>query len=828
MQSIPIRLGAGILICIASTFQIGRGQELGEQQRQIRAAMDRNDSPAALAALRSLRSSNAGVFALNNYDYLLARLSERRGDKATAAANYQAVIKRASILRGYSLWHLAQLARSTGDLVLERERLRQLIVTAPGSLLHEAAVMRLAQSFFESSDYSSTVSTLRTLIESKNTSLARQALGVTGESFLRSGKQTEASAVFARLIKQMPDPTRPDDFALTAVRGLDELDRVNAAKGTPLSEADHLQRANVYQFNRDFDGARMHYLAVVESNAQSGSVPDALYQIGRGLYQQAKYAESLKYLQRVESEYGASSSARDALGLKAATYVRLKRLDEAIAAYKQFIDRFPGAPNPERPYLNIIDALRDLGHDAEAIDWLRQTRARFKDQIGGTLALFAQAKIHLAQGMWTPAIADLEELQTISDLGGARVPGGTTAAEVAFLRALTLEQLGRIGEAATAYLSIPEGRTEYYGFRANERLRALAKDSKSQSIVAARLDELRAEARREIADGQTEPARRAAQSALRLASDSAARSELLALLRRAYDALPAYRTPSFTLLPLGRQQVISNPTVVGEPSHQTLADELLFLGLYDEATPELAAAHAANAGSQSATSRNPESAASPPTAASAPQAAGDHDYTLAVYSLRGDLPYPAVRFAEGLWRSMPGDYVMELAPRELSELLYPAPYRDSLLRETKSRSIDPRFVLAIARQESRFRSDAKSVAAARGLMQFIAATAADVANELGRRDFRQDDLYDPDTAIQFGSQYLSSLFKQFPSMPEAVAAAYNGGADNMARWIARSHGNDPSRYVPEIGFSQTKDYVFRVMSNYWIYQQLYSDQLQKQ
>jgi soluble lytic murein transglycosylase len=209
------------------------------------------------------------------------------------------------------------------------------------------------------------------------------------------------------------------------------------------------------------------------------------------------------------------------------------------------------------------------------------------------------------------------------------------------------------------------------------------------------------------------------------------------------------------------------------------------------------------------------------------QALGDLDYTIAIYSLRGDLPNPAVRFAESVWRTVPADYVIDLAPREMIELLYPAPHRNALLKEASTRSVDPRFVLSIARQESRFRADAKSVAAARGLMQFISATADDVAKQLGRRDFQQDDLYDPTIAIQFGSQYLQSLFKQFPAMPEAVAASYNGGADNMARWIARSHVNDPGRYVAEIGFAQTKDYVFRVMTNYWIYQQLYSDQLQK-
>jgi soluble lytic murein transglycosylase len=112
------------------------------------------------------------------------------------------------------------------------------------------------------------------------------------------------------------------------------------------------------------------------------------------------------------------------------------------------------------------------------------------------------------------------------------------------------------------------------------------------------------------------------------------------------------------------------------------------------------------------------------------------------------------------------------------------------------------------------------------MMQFIASTANEVAAQLKLSDFSQDNLYDPDTAILFGSQYLSNLFEQFPNQPEAVAASYNGGADNMARWMARSRSTEPDRYVIEIGFTQSKDYVYKVMSNFWNYQRLYDAQLQ--
>src|SRR4028118_1604423 len=129
---------------------------------------------------------------------------------------------------------------------------------------------------------------------------------------------------------------------------------------------------------------------------------------------------------------------------------------------------------------------------------------------------------------------------------------------------------------------------------------------------------------------------------------------------------------------------------------------------------------------------------------------------------RGDLAHKSVAFAEPLWRSVPADYLIELAPRESVELLYPTPYAESLLEFAPPRGVDPRFCVSMMRQESRFRADVKSYAAARGLMQFISTTSNQIAQQLSLPDFRQDDLYNPPTSILFGSQYLSNIFKEFP------------------------------------------------------------------
>ena len=733
-----------------------------------------------------------------NQDYVLGRKAESAGDFAAATANYQAVVTRNSILKEYALWHLAKLARATGDPVLERERLQQLLTTAPNSLLYNTATLRLSESFFESGDFAAAANSAKALVSAKSVPVGREAAALMGVAQVRAGKVAEARDTFTKLVMQMPDASRPDDFALTAVRELDTLD-----KAEKLTEQEHLLRASVYQFNRDFAGARAHYQALIDQYPQSTTVPNATFQIARGLYSEAKYEDAIaliqKLLQHAFDSGSPTSTTRDAVGLLASSYVRLKRTNEAVTAYKLLIDRFPDNPTPERAYLNIIDALHEAGRYPEALNWVQQTRARFRNDLGGTLALFAQLRIHLAQASWAAAVNDAEELAKASDLGGTRVPGGTTAAEVAFLRAYALEQSGRTEDAIAGYLAIPDGRNEYYGARATQRLLDLANGDKSRAFVQMRLNALLNEAKTASAAGQWEQARVAAQSVLRLTNEPTARASALKQLQDAYRSLSMYRLPAFNTISLTPASDSNPPSL-----HDALAASLLNLGLYDEALPEFLAGSTVK-------NNTPVS---------------DQAYTIAKLSLQAGLPNRAVRFAEQVWKGIPADFVLDLAPRDLVEMLYPVSFRESLLKHAPSRNVDPRFVLSIARQETRFQPEAKSVAAARGLMQFIPATARDVAAALKLPNFAQDDLYDADTAILLGSQYLSDLFKQFPDQPQAVAGAYNGGADNLARWIARSRSNDPDRYVPEIGFSQTKDYVYKVLTNFWTYQHFYDAQLE--
>jgi soluble lytic murein transglycosylase len=97
----------------------------------------------------------------------------------------------------------------------------------------------------------------------------------------------------------------------------------------------------------------------------------------------------------------------------------------------------------------------------------------------------------------------------------------------------------------------------------------------------------------------------------------------------------------------------------------------------------------------------------------------------------------------------------------------------------------------------------------------------------GLDNVRENQLYQPETSIMLGAEYLSQLAKMFPQMLEAVAASYNGGEDNVARWVKRAKRKDSGVFTSEIGFDETKAYVQKVMANYRVYRELYSADLKK-
>ena len=156
---------------------------------------------------------------------------------------------------------------------------------------------------------------------------------------------------------------------------------------------------------------------------------------------------------------------------------------------------------------------------------------------------------------------------------------------------------------------------------------------------------------------------------------------------------------------------------------------------------------------------------------------------------------------------------------------FPTAFRTEVLQYSKAKKLDPRFVLAIMKQESTFKPGAKSPSAARGLLQLTIDAALKYYKKAGFPALQPDDLYQPRINIAIGCEYIAALRDQFGGLYEAIAASYNGGEDNAARWLNRSKPKEPGIFTAEIGFAETKNYVFKVMTNYRIYRDLYDENL---
>jgi soluble lytic murein transglycosylase len=437
------------------------------------------------------------------------------------------------------------------------------------------------------------------------------------------------------------------DSSLRSVTEKDKASRDAGGKLMTLTVAEHLYRADVYMANRLFPEARAHWQKILDNYpTDTNAMPKALFGMGRSNMWERQYQKAVEWFDLLTKDYLMTKDGREGLAFKGASYVRLGKNAEAAKTYEQYTIMFPTGEKIESAYLNIIDALREAGKYAEASAWVDKTRTRFSGMAVETNAMHARLRMEIFRQNWTDVVRAADDLLVLNKFANAMV----TADEVKYLKGFALEKLNRKVEAISAYSSIRDSVSSYYGGLANEKLRRLNSGNQIQNTA-----------------------------------------------------------------------------------------------------------------------------------------------------------------------SVSANLVKD----------YPVMYRAELLRSAKSLKIDPRFVLAIMKQESSFRANAKSPAAARGLLQLVFDTALKYNKKAGYASLNPDDLYQPAVNIAIGSQYIAELKNEFDGLYEAIAASYNGGEDNAARWLNRSKPKDAGIFTSEVGFAETKNYVYKVMGNYRVYRELYTEDLDK-
>jgi soluble lytic murein transglycosylase-like protein len=773
---------------------------------RILALQDAREWGRLAGELEQVRASRPDLYEANALGYLQARSRMAARERTAARQSFQPYLARGHFLRDLALYHLARLAQSEGRNVEASSQREELIFGHPQGNYRARAVEEQIDYLGREAAAAQIASFAERLGESAGAPARRQVQARLVEALIREGQNAPARERGLALLRD----STADDPADRASRALDAGGLVEAMdpEGWALV-------AEAARSHRRFDRAIPLLQRAIPR--LPGRRDELLFNLGRAFF----FAERFPEAERTFTSAAAGANSADA---RASFLYQASR-----AAQLQDDDK-----RAERHLTAAIES----GRPPRGRRGRSTPTATASAQPRIAVALTQRLRIRAAQKRLREAEKDLRRLQRAYPRSESVVEG-TLAYAMALVLAgkpgdarRELEALGRwhkddsqagywLGRARegsdpraalAAYLDVLRGsRPTHLALFARGRV-----DGPLREVAARESARLAGEAQAAADAGDLGRARTLQTDAFLLAPPEAREEQrsrlgqvyrrlpeyqsVLDLRPRAYPALPvpAPPTPAPVAAPpmpnAAGDRLPAAATVPSAPVIPPRGELLMALGLFDDAADYIPRRYPLD---------DPASA-----------------LTQAEALYRGGVPPGSIRAAEGALADLPAEMVPELMPRRLSELLYPRHFWERVVDESTKHGADPRLVLSVMREESRFDLRAKSPAAARGLLQFIIGTARAVGEKLGLMDVQPEDLYQADVIIPLGAKYLADLVREFDGDRYEAVAAYNAGPPQARLW-ARLAPPEPEAFYSSVNFDETRRYVGRVLSTYERYKQIY-------
>jgi soluble lytic murein transglycosylase len=718
-----------------------------------------------IALLDRIEKSNPNEYRSWSLAYLQARALIENNEPADGATKLAPFLAAGNPYRELALYHQAEIDDARGDHAAASQNRQALIFGAPASLYRDQAIDDESEHLSRATNPRPLADFATRLFPSASTSRRRDLTARIVESTLRSGDSAGALTGGLALLQS----GTLDDASDRVSRILDSPPLIARMNGPQL-----LMMGESMQNHRHFDRAAALLTSALRAMPQKRD--DLTFAIGRSFFGNEQFAQAQQTYLR-----GAAGTpdpkwkstflwhASRAAQLQGDDRTAEQLMTQVIAIPGRFAATGPAVTQRIRTRLKQ----RRLTEAASDLAFVRKNWPHDHTLVEASLA-YAIGMIGAGNngaGIVTlnsipPALLDKFEPY-----------------EIDYWRARALES-SNPPAAFAAYLNVLRAtQPTHFAYFARQRLDAPSMQPKLQQALATR----DAEVARLIAAGNWLVAKQVATD--RILLSSANHVEELKRLAGIYQHIPDYanilnlQPEAFPRFPL--------PT----PADRT--SQLMAMGLFDEATDTIAHRY--------------------------PLRPLRSALTQSVALNRGNASKESIFAIEVLMSSVPRDYVPELLPLSVRQLLYPRYFYDYISEDAKSFGTDPTLVLAIMREESRFNPRAKSEAAARGLLQFIITTARQIGRDVGLVDVAPEDLYDPRVIIRLGAKYISTLSKDFNDDHYDVAASYNAGPKQTALWSRLSPAAGDDYFLSSINFDETKQYVRKVMNSYKRYVEIYGN-----
>jgi len=651
--------------------------------------------------------------------------------------------------------------------------------------------------------------------------------------------------------------------------------RETASKAVAGPGRDLLLGMSAYRLE-NWDEAERHLAGAVEHFPLLGDF--ALYYRASALNHLVRYREAISLLARLEKEYPESPLAQSVSYLNAEALFQDGQFQAALEAYRNFIADYPEGSDALKASYRIATCSEKLGDTAGAAAelrriWLKhpgkdvaddaeEDLKRLRDKgvaiqtftteelFGRGLALFDLKKYRDALAVFSsvPPESLPEQLrgrqafksamslylskqnaeaeQAFARLASPESPYREYAGEAFYWHARTLERLGRKESACAALMKLAE--TSPGSELADDALYhagMIMKNSGARSEALAVFDRLLNRYPRSPLASRVLwengwgsyragdfPA--AAELFGRLLTDDAFREKALYWQFRSLEAagsaesarrvlallLEEYPT-GFYALNLEKEKGIRTTTTpsldktvlatLQAPDGQERAMVLISLGLHQEARMEISAMRKRTSSGTAATM----------DIAKLYLAMEDYRSAMRLYSPRN--PAKKATRSSRTWA-----------------ILYPPAFAESVSRNAAANRISENLTYALIRAESNFFPEARSPVGALGLMQLMPATAKDTARQM-HETVTMPELTIPEVNVRIGTRYLKGLLTRFNGNLVSAVAAYNAGPTPVLRWRKNLSGLREDEFIESIPYSETREYVKRVLAGMEVYRRLY-------
>lgn len=156
-------------------------------------------------------------------------------------------------------------------------------------------------------------------------------------------------------------------------------------------------------------------------------------------------------------------------------------------------------------------------------------------------------------------------------------------------------------------------------------------------------------------------------------------------------------------------------------------------------------------------------------------------------------------------------FASKLAVDYYYQMKYPVKYKEIVLKYCDTYHVPYEIVFAVIATESKFNPKAVSSADAKGLMQITKENFEWLKYKMkDKRNLHYSNIFEVEVNIQYGTYFLSILYKEFNDWNTAFAA-YNAGRTRVMAWLADDTMSENNVIIAEkIPYPETKNYVIKI------------------